>query len=158
MEDKNYRHDLPRPPSVFGRPARTRQNYIREPPTESEESDNSDVSTETNRFRVTYEYIIRHTPLPFESEDEEEAATDTASEGTDRIADEYHEENEGAIWIWEDFYLEGLYELPDPRHQETDEEMAHPVPTFSGYTASESVISFINDLNLYTAAQSITAA
>ena len=36
--------------------------------------------------------------------------------------------------------------------------MAHLVPTFSGYTASESVISFINDLNLYTAARSMTPA
>src|SRR5665213_316562 len=36
--------------------------------------------------------------------------------------------------------------------------MAHLVPTFSGYTASESMISFINNLNLYAAAQSMTPA
>ena len=40
VKDENYIHDLPRPPSVFGRPARTRQNYIQGLPTESEESDN----------------------------------------------------------------------------------------------------------------------
>ena len=108
VEDENYRHDLPRPPSVFRRPARTRQNYIQGSSTEPEESDNSDASTETNRFWVTYEYIARYTSLLFESEDEEEVATDTASEGTDCIADEYHEENEGPIWIWDNFHLEGL--------------------------------------------------
>ena len=99
MEDENYKHDLPRPPSVFGRPARTRQNYIQRQPTELKESDNSDASTETNRFQVIYEYIARHTPLPFESEDKKGAATDTVSKETDHIANEYSKENEELIWI-----------------------------------------------------------
>ena len=36
--------------------------------------------------------------------------------------------------------------------------MAHPVPTFSGYTASESIITFINELELYSAARTMNAA
>ena len=34
--------------------------------------------------------------------------------------------------------------------------MAHTLPYFSGYTASESVISFINDFQLYSAARLLT--
>jgi len=157
VEDGNYRTDLPRPPSVFGRPARTRRNFIRITRPESEESDYSDASTETNGFQVTYEYITRHTPLPPDS-DEEGIATDTESAGTDRIADIYHEELDGPIWDWEEFYLEELYELPEPEEQDTFEDMAHPVPTFSGYTASESIITFINELELYSAARTMNAA
>jgi len=65
---------------------------------------------------------------------------------------------DGPIWDWEEFYLEELYELPEPEEQDTFEDMAHPVPTFSGYTASESIITFINELELYSAARTMNAA
>ena len=58
----------------------------------------------------------------------------------------------------EEFYLEELYRLPEPEEQDTFEDMAHPVPTFSGYTASESIITFINELELYSAARTMNAA
>ena len=148
--------DLLRPPSVFGRTPRTRRNHSRK--SESEESDLSDASTRTIRFRISYEYIARTTPLLPGSSDEEELATDTESAGTDRIADEYYEEIEGPAWDWEEFYLTKLFKEPPEEEQNDFEDMAYQVPTFSEYTASESVITFINDLELYAAARILNAA
>jgi hypothetical protein len=95
VEDRHYRSELPRPPSVFGRiPRRVTESRL--PYEESEESDDSSASTETVGYRVSYQKIARYTPLPPESEDGE--TTDTASVGTDRIAQEYCGELEQPIW------------------------------------------------------------
>ena len=101
MRQLTIKTDLPRPPSIFGQTPRTWRNHSRKSESESVESDLSDASTRTIRFRISYKYITRTTPLPSGSSDEEELATDTESAGTDHIADEYYKEIEGPAWVCE---------------------------------------------------------
>ena len=150
--------DLLRPPFIFRRTSRTQRNYNWKFESESEESDLSDISIRTIGFWISYKYIIRTTPLSLGSSVEEELATDTESAETDRIADKYYEEIEGPAWVWEEFYLTELFEEPPEEEQNDLEDMAYQVPTFSGYTASESVITFINDLELYATARTLNTA
>src|SRR5271170_7466422 len=143
--------DLPQLPSVFGRSARTRRTYLGETRPESKESDHSDTSTETIGFRVSYEYIIRHTPLPPPSDEEE-----VESAGSDYITSVYHEELDEPIWDWEEFYLKDLYELSEPKVQEiSDDEMDQQVPIFAGLTSIESVITFFEQMDLYLASKNM---
>src|SRR5436305_877521 len=102
----------------------------------------SDTSTTTIGYSVPYQHIARNTPLPPDSEDGE--TTDTASVGTNRIAQEYRGELEQPIWDWkEEFYIDQLLKEieTDPESpQDLFDEMSHQIPTYSGYS-SKSIIS-----------------
>ena len=144
MEDERdypLRKELPRPPTALRHPARTRKTIQKIHYEPHEESDNSDASTETLGPRFV------RTPLPDNPPTDQEA-TDTESQASDRIADICQEEIEGPIWAWNNFYLEELYKLLPEIQEENDNDMANPIPTFSGYS-SESVITFIKDIGLY---------
>ena len=120
----------------------------------SSDSDTSDTSTTTVGIRVAYTHIARHTPLPPDTDSD----TDTHSVGSDRVASEYFEEVDQPIWYWtEEFHLEDLFEEPDDT-EISDDEMDMRIPTFSGITSSESVVTFLENFDLYCASKSLNAA
>src|SRR6201985_3856064 len=54
--------------------------------------------------------------------------------------------------------LEELFRLPDePQQQYSDDEMDMRIPTFSGITSSESVVTFLENFDLYAASKNLNA-
>ena len=148
-EDVNKMDHLDLLPRTLSTPIR---RFFRRPSTDS---DNSDTSTDTVGVRVAYTHIARHIPLLPDSD----ADTD---EGSDHIADIYYEELDGTIWHWtEDLFLEHLFEepeLPPDDAEISDDEMDMRIPTFSGITSSESVVTFLENFDLYCASKTLIKA